>query len=387
MKNNDLQIKAIEKSDLAKLAEGKRNGDLILSLYLGLKSEINFRSEANSILSREAERIKKNKEYSKSARKKILSMLDLLKKEINYLRLPQEARTLIFFLGEKSEIKIYRAPVYIQSEIAVNADYYIEPMVIAMEKFPRYLVAAIERDRAEFFTIFWGSVEGKTEVFLSDVPKKIRTSSSDDWKGRREKRIERHIEDHLKRHFKAVAMKIRDYLEKNGFNYLIIGGHEEIKAKFRKFLDKKSAEKLVGFFSLPHRNRCFIKEKSMKIVIEREKLIEEKMVKDLMNSIGNNRWSAIAGIDSVLEHFYLHKIKMFIIGNNFKKQGYVCGRCHHIYLSSGVCSVCGDKTAKADNLIDEIMEEAIKNKIKIKQLSHSHKKFDRFGIGAYLKDY
>lgn len=387
MKNNNLQIKAIEKSDLIKLAEGERNDKFALSFYLGLKSNINFRSEANSILSGEAKRIKKENEYSKSSQKKILSMLDLVKKEINYLRLSQEARALVFFFREKSKIKIYRVPVYVRSKIVIEADYYIDPLVKITEEFSRYLAVAVERNKAEFFIIFWGKIEGKPEVIFSDVPKKIRTSTSDDWKGRRERKIERHIEDHLKRHFKTTALKIRDYSKGEGFDHLIIGGHEEIKAKFQEFLDKKSAEKMIGFFSLPHPKLGAVIEKSMKIINEHEKNVEEKIARDIMGSIGGKRWSAVVGIDSVLEHFYLHKIKIFVLGANFKKSGFVCGNCHHIYLLPGTCSLCGGKTARANNLIDEIMEEAINNKIKIRQLFYSHKNFDRFGIGAFLKEY
>lgn len=278
MKNNNLQISAIKKSDLIKMAESKRNGGLALSFYLGLNQRINFRSEANSILSKETERIKKEKEYPASAKKKMLAMISLAKKEINFLRLPQKTNALVFFLRSNSKIMIYRVPVHIKSKIIIGFDFYIEPLVKIIEQFPRCLVVLMERDKAEFFSIFLGEFEGEPEVVKSDVPKKIRTSTSDDWHGRREQKIERHIDDHLNRHLKAVALKIRGSLAKNGFKHLIIGSHKEIKAKFQNLLDKKSAEKLLGFFNLPHYNRSLIKEKSMAIIRRHEKSLEEKII-------------------------------------------------------------------------------------------------------------
>lgn len=387
MKNNNLRIKSFKKSDLADLAEAGSSGGLALSFYLGLKPDINFRSEANSILVREAEKIRKNKEYSKVDKKRLLAMVKLTKREIDLSQLPSNARTLVFFAKENSKMMICHIPVYILSKIVIGADYYIHPLVKAIEEFSRYLAVAVERDKAEFYSIFWGEFEGGSEMLLSDVPKKIRTSSSDDWKGRREKRIERHIEDRLRRHFKAVALKIREYFDRNGFNYLIIGCHKEVKAKFQEFLDKKSAKNLIGFFSLSHHNCGLMKEKSMALIKNHEKAVEEKIVKDLLDSTGGKRWMAVAGIDSVLENFYLHKIKMLVIGKNSKRTGYVCGECHHVFLLPGACSACGGKTAKARDVNDEIIKDAIKNKIKIKQLFFNHKDFDRFGIGAFLKDY
>lgn len=387
MKNKDLQIKTITKNDLAKLAEGGRNGSFSLSFYLGLNQGVNFRSEANSILSRETERVKKEKEYSASDKKKILMMLNSIKKEISFLRLPKDANVLVFFARNKAKAMIYRVPIYIQSKIVIESDYYLEPLARAIEQFSRYLAVALERDRAEFYKIFLGEIEGEPEVIKSDVPKKIRTSTSDDWKGRREQRIERHIEDHLKRHFKSVALKIREYFDRDGFNYLIIGGHGEIKAKFSDFLDKKSTEKMIGFFSLSHYDRGSIKEKSMAIINEYEKTREEKIVNELLDNVGGKKWTTVVGIESILENFYLHKVKMFVIGASYKKPGYICIGCHRISLVPESCLSCSGKVVKVSNLVDEITEEALKNKVEIKRLFHSHKKFDRFGIGAYLKGY
>jgi peptide subunit release factor 1 (eRF1) len=140
---------------------------------------------------------------------------------------------------------------------------------------------------------------------------------------------------------------------------------------------------------MPHhsRNRRSVNEKSAAIINEYEKTTEEKIVNDLLDSVGGKKWMAVAGIDSVLENFYLHKIKMLVVGVSYKKSGFICRHCHRIFLINEACLLCGGKTIKANNLIDEIKEEAIKNKIEIKQLFHSHKKFDRFGIGAFLKGY
>lgn len=387
MKNKELQIKTLTKNDLAVLAQGGLNGGFALSFYLGLNPGINFRSEVNSNLSKEAEKIKGDKEYSKSDKNKILKMLGLIKKEVSFLRSPKEARTLIFFLKESSKPIVYRVPVYIQSSIVIESDYFIDPLVKITQEFSRYLVAVIERDKAEFFSIFLGEIEKDSEILLSDVPKKIRTSTSDDWHGRREQKIERHIEDHLNRHFKAVALKIREHLEKNGYSHLILGGHQEARVKFQDFLDKNSAKKLVGFFNLSHYDHGMVKEKSMAIIKECEKVREEKIVKELLDSIGGKKWTAVAGIEAVLENLYLEKIKMFIIGKNYKKPGYVCKDCHRILLLPGECPSCEGKAEKTSDLADEIMEEAVKNKIEIRQLFYGHKNFDRFGIGAFLKNY
>jgi len=387
MKKNNSEIKVITKNDLVKLAEKRIGGDFALSFYLGLKPEVNFRSEANSVLAGEIKKIKKSGSYSKKDKKKILKLVNAAKKQIDLIRLPAGARTIVVFCDGKNSMKIYRVPVYIRSMLIVEADYYIHPLLKAMEKFLRYMAAVVERNRAEFISIFLGEIEGEPEVMESDVPKKIRTSSSDDWKGRREQKIERHIEDHLHRHFKAIALKIQDYFKANKFDYLIIGGHKEMQVKLGELLDNKSAEKLIGFFTLPHYKREAVKEKSLAIINKHEKNIEEKITEDLMDGLSEQKWKAVAGADSVIKNILRRNASLLVIGKNYKEKGYACPACHLVSLNMKKCPTCKTKMTRAHDIADEIIEEALKNKIKIKQLFYDHKKFDRFGIGAFLKTY
>ncbi len=387
MAKNNSKIKAITKKDLEDLS--KNGGNLItLSFYLGIRVSCNvrcdFASEANSVIADKIKKIKESKDYSNEQKKKIVEIAADLKKKIKFLKLPEGARSIVFFSGKEKEYKMYYLPIYMPSVLVAEADPYIHPLVKALENFPRYLVAAVDRDRAEFFSIFLGRIEGEPEAVTSDVPKKIKTSASDDWMGRREKRIERHIEDHLNRHFKLVASKIQDYFRKNEFGYLIIGGHEELTAKFKDFLDNKSAKKLIGIFTLPHYNHRFIKEKSIALISESEKNLEEKTVNDLLDGINTRKWRSIAGTDSVIKNLERRNISLLVVGRNYKETGYQCSNCHYISSREKVCPKCGKEMSKANDLADEIIEEAIGRKIEIKHLFFSHKEFDKFGIGAFL---
>lgn len=67
--------------------------------------------------------------------------------------------------------------------------------------------------------------------------------------------------------------------------------------------------------------------------------------------------------------------------------GFICGQCHYISLESNNCPLCGGKISKVENIVDKIIEEVLEKKIKIKQLFHSHKDFDWYGVGAFLKNY
>lgn len=388
MAKNKEEIKFISKKDSEELSKTGNGGGIILSLYMGINSRdgarYNFSSEANSVIAGVAVKIKNSPEYSEGQKKQIIKAISEVKEKIKFFRVPQGARGVAMFFGSGKRAKIFFLSVRTPSCLIVGSDPYINFLVKAMEKFPQYLVVAVERDRAEFFPVFLGKIEGEPEIILSDVPKKIRTSASDDWHGRREKRIERHIEDHLNRHFKTVAAKIKDYFRKNKFDHLIVGGHGELTARFIGFLDKRSKDKLIGCFSLAHSDHGEIKGKSIEIVNRHEKEMEKEIADSLIGGINTKKWTAVAGTDSVIKNILRRNARVLVIGINYRETGYVCPVCHYISSSEKKCPICGNKMQISGDLADKIIEEAIRKNIEIRHLFYPHKEFDKFGIGAFL---
>ena len=155
----NLTIKSFAKKDLEELSRVK-TGDTVLSFYLGIRPEVNFKSEANSLAAGKIKEVKGNKAYSKAAKKKMIGMIGEIKEEIDLLRSPDEARTIIVFAGIEPGKRLYRFPAYISSRFVIERDPYIHPALVAMENFPRYLAVIVERDKAVFMNIFSGEIEG-----------------------------------------------------------------------------------------------------------------------------------------------------------------------------------------------------------------------------------
>ncbi len=382
-----MEIKLLTKNDIEELSREKGINGPVFSLYLGVKAGRNFVAEANSVITDTIKKIEENKSYSKKEIRKISETADKMKKEIRSLKLPDETRSIAMFCDTKKKSGIYHIPVYIPSKFVIESDFYIHPFVKALEKHPRYLVVFLERDKVRFFSIRLGEIEEISEITRDDVPQRINAARAD-WKGLSETRIQGHIQDHEKRHLKKAAEKTEDYFKykKNGFSCLIIGAHKELAEKFMGILGAKSKEKLIGSYRIVSRydlNR--IKAKSAEVINEREKKAEEEAVNNLFGGSSKKRAAAVLGINLVLENLYLHNIDTVAIGGDYKEAGYACPKCHYIssYLKS--CAKCKSKMSEAGDIADEIIEEAIADEIKIKHLLYTHKEFDKFGIGAFLK--
>ena len=385
MAKKNIEIKALTKKDIKELSKEKNVKSIAFSLYLGVKARRNFVSEANSVISNAVQKIEKEKAYSKREKKRIKEISDEIKNEIKFLKLPDKTRTIAIFFDTRRTRKAYHIPVYIPSRFVIESDPYIHPLVKTLEKYPRYMVVVLERDKARFFSIFLNEIEQMSEIMHSDVPQRINAARAE-WKGLRENKIRGHIEDHIQRHLKKASKETADYFRKNKFDYLVIGIRKELKEKFTETLDARSRKKLIGSYHIVSGyNLNRIKTKSREAIGKHEKKIEAEIVKNLFGGSSKRKKSAILEINSVLENFYLHNIDALVIGKNYKEAGYVCPECHYISPYMKSCLKCKNKMTKASDMIDEIIEEAVLNKIKVKHLFYSHKEFDKFGIGAFLK--
>ena len=375
------------KKDIEELSKRKERKGISFSLYLGIKARRNFVSEANSVISNAIQKIEKEKAYSKKEKKKIKEISDEIKNEIKFLKLPDETKSIIVFFDTRRMRKAYHIPVYIPSRFVIESDPYIHPLVKALEKYPRYMVVVLERDRARFFSIFLDEIEQMSEIMQNDVPQRINAARAE-WKGLRETKIQGHIRDHLHRHLKSVAEETENYFKyrKKGFSYLVIGAHRELVEKFTEILGARSRKKLIGSYRIVSGyNLNRIKTKSREVINKHEKRAEAETIKNLFNRFNKEKRSATIEINSVLENFYLHNIDALVIGKDHKEAGYVCPECHYISSYMRSCPKCKSKMTKAGDIADEIIEEAVLNKIKIKHLLYSHKEFDKFGIGAFLR--
>jgi len=387
MTRANVEAKILIKKDIEELSKKRGNNDTAFSLYVGVKAGRNFVSEANSAISGAVQKIKNDKSYTKKTKRETAETANKIKKEIRLLKLPDETRSIAIFCSLKGMHKIYRLPVYVPSRFVVEPDFYIHPLVKALEKYPRYLVAFLERDKARFFSIFLGEIEESSEVLRSEVPQRINAGRAA-WKGLRETRVQSHIEDHINKHLKKVADKTNDYFRygKTKFDYLIVGTHKELAERFIKILGGKAKDKLIGSYQVvPGYKLNRIKEKSKEIIDNHERKIEAEIVKDLFDKANKRKKMSAIEINSVLENFYLHNIGTLVISQSFKEQGYVCPKCHYIssYLKS--CPNCKEKMSKISDIADELIEEATVRGIKIKHLFYSNAQFDKFGIGAFLK--
>lgn len=387
MARNKTNMEQLDAEDIKMLSKKRNGGKIYFSLYVGVKPGINFLSEANAAISECIHGIRKEKKYSRGDMKKIEKISANIKERIRLLKVPRETRSIAMFCEMGKDGKLYHIPAYIPSKFVVESDFYVHPFIKALENYPKYLVLVLERDKARFFDFFLGKIEEISQIIASDVPQRINAGRAE-WKALRETRVQKHIIDHENRHLKKISAEAENYFKfgKKGYSYLVLGAHKELANKFSGFMGEKSRSKLIGsYFVTPKYRISEIKAKSHQIAEDFERKEEEKIADILLNASGKRENFAVLGLNFTLENYYLHNVKEFIIGRDYAQKGFLCLKCHYISSYEKICPIDKAGMVEVDDVVDEIIEEAIANKIKVKHFIYHNEKFDRFGIGAILR--
>lgn len=384
MKHNT-QIATLIGKDVERLSSPDRGTSLAISFYLGVRADRDFLSVANSYFSEEGKRISGSRRFSKNDKELIAEIFNDMEKRLRAIKLPDRTRTFIVFFDDKGKMKMYKVPVYIPSRLVVEKDLYIHPFIKNLQKYPRYAVIFLSRDRAKIFNYFWGEVEDETDEIRSEVPQRMNAARAS-WKGLSEKRILKHIEVHIDRHLKKVAQAAEKYMTDNRIPYLIIESHEELIERFKRHLPSLMRRKIVGSYLIrTDQNLKRIQEKGLEIIDRFELEKENEIISQLMEGNSKKAKGAVLGIEPVLQKLREFKIHILVIGKNYTKSGYLCPDNHSVHTGMGDTFVCRVPMSEAGDMADEIIETAIARKIKIMHFLHNHKDFDEFGIGAILK--
>lgn len=382
---NDIQIRTLTKHDIEKLARDIQAHPWAVSFYLGVRGDRDYLSVMNSALSEGVKRLEAAGEFRTAEMKKIRAALLEIEKGIRNRRLPPNTRTLVAFIADGGKLGIFKLPIYIPTQLVVEKDFYVHPFIKSLERYPRYCVVFLERDRARIFDLFWGELEHKTEELRSEVPQRMNAARAS-WKGLEERKIQNHIEVHIDRHLDKVAGAVESYMEKNRIPYLVIGSRRELIERFQELLSRDVQKKVVGSYLVrTDQSIKRIQERSLEVIADYDRAKEEEFVQMTEEESNKKIKSAVRGARNVLGSLYGFEIHILLIGKDYAEAGYVCRRNHHPYLRRGSCPICGSPGEKASDIADEIIEEAVRQKARIVHFAFPHPAFDRFGIGAILK--
>ena len=362
-------------------------GELVISAYLlvdgSRTSKKDYLTKLNSMIKKKKTGLEESGELDRSQKKKITSTLDSVKTYLSEKFKSDSVRTVIIFASTDGMWKEIRLPFILRSRVVIDPKPYIQNLRAYLRNYKKYGLLLIDREKAQIYSVYLEEVREYLGAFISDVPSRVKYRSQ---AVLREKKILSRHEEKLHHFFKTVNDRTMKLFREGKFDYLILAGRDDLIPGFKNYLHSYLQSKYIGKIDAgPASSIASIKSKAMELINLFEEENKNKLVDDLIDEYNPNGYGVL-GIDAVIRALIRDQIRILIYDRNFSHSGYVCRNCY--YLSASLaesCPYCGGKLVYYNEIVDEIVENALDQGCEIINLE-GNERFEKAGrIGAVLR--
>lgn len=282
-----------------------------------------------------------------------------------------------------------------RSQLRVDSRFHLCPLVAARSGAVRACIALVNREMARIFEMNTSPEKSRAagqssgddfrqrpDLEFGPLPK---TGRSDGYLGYEAGHRERHAENEIKNHFKQFAESLQNLLNRDKFDVLLIGSHDEAWPELQPLLHSYLKQRLVGRFLVdPVAAKADeVREQATRILEESRKSRLQALVREAIGEAQRNARGAI-GLRHVINALERQEVQTLILGRGLKSEVAECPNCRHLDTRMvRQCAVCGHDTREISDVVDVLVDLALRNGAEI-QLIENDAELDRSGHVAAL---
>ena len=371
-----------------KILNYKPTEEFVISLYLLVDgkriTKKDYLSELNSMIVKEKERIEISSGMGKSTQKNILNALDRIKSYVGDSYKYENEKTLLIYAGTSSDLwEVYRLPIILKSKIIIDPKPHTQSLRSLLSNYKKYGILLINREKAQIYQVYLGSIKEYLAAFISEVPAKVNFRFES---GLREKKILGKIDEKLHQFYKMLNDHIFGFFKDNKFDYLILAGKKEIINEFKHYLHNYLKAMVAGtFVEDPSTPEHIILEKANKVISNFEKTSTDQLINRLIDELEPQKMG-VTGLKKTIDALMANNIKTLVYMEDYMARGYTCPACGYITLKiMEKCPYCDNPVVHFNDIIDEVVESALNQGSEIIPVSENGKLKDAGRIGAVLR--
>jgi len=365
-----------------KLRSIKTDGFPVTTLYLDVSNSQKLKN--SKIVVHNLYKYKKEKTFYKNmdnARIELVEQdIDIITKYLND-KISVEEKSLMIISSSNSNIfEIIKFNSKVDNNLVIQDAVYLRPLLEAKSAQRKYGIVLIDQGKAKIFERNFNSVN---ELFsVENILSNDRNNSG--FEGRDERKNERKHEENLHRHYKNVSQSLLEIDKKKKFNWIVLGGKNQIFNDFQKYIDDSQKEKIKTDIVIEPSAKI---NEVMEIIQKTEPKMRNLFEKNLLDKLNDefyNDQKGVLGIKQVEEALEEGKVDTLIIKEDFHQKGRICKKCGYSTEDEvNICPRCDNKMERTVDISDDLVHSALKINADIEYVAIDMGKYDP--IAAILR--
>jgi peptide subunit release factor 1 (eRF1) len=270
-----------------------------------------------------------------------------------------------------------------KTQVILNQRFHLKPLAALMREGRKTLVVLADRTKARVFELSDDKIN-ELQDFFNDLS---RHGKSDGFAGYDGGHAERRVSNETAQHFKVIADYLKDRYEREPFDQLLIGCHDEQWPEIEGHLHTDAKKKLIGHFRVDPKAATpeQVKEMAVQHITQHDGDEKQRLIGEVIGEAHRNGNGAI-GLRRVLRSLEVGEVQTLLLGSNFQASGVKCYHCGHMDLHDAKdCAVCGKPNTQLEDIGDAIVGHALRGNIETLWIDNNEE-FDRIGrIAALLR--
>jgi peptide subunit release factor 1 (eRF1) len=327
----------------------------VLSVYLGVPADPGelrgVESGLHSIL-KPARELAASQDLAHDQRESLRHDLDRVLDVAGRARELQGHGVAVFACNQADLYEEIVLPRRVRDRAVVDVTPYLRPLLAVLDESRRYCVVVVDREQAWIYEFHMGELEDASRVRGRALRKPDYAGG---WQGYKEHTVHDKAQQLARQHYRDTAGRVDEMMRRTGAELLVVGGHEETVAEFRHFLPHQLQPRIAGTFVVDPGTMSpgQVRERADEVVNAYERDEEKQLVDETLERMAAGGLGA-AGLEWCLMATNEHAVQLLLVHDDEQAPGQACDNCGWLGLEGEECPVCGQRTRKAADVIDEM---------------------------------
>jgi peptide chain release factor subunit 1 len=271
-----------------------------------------------------------------------------------------------------------------RAQIRVDSRFHLRPLVAAQSGVSRTCIALLNKLKARIFELNDEELRQRPDLEFGRLAK---TGRSDGYLGYDAGHRERHAEKEVKIHYKQFAESLLMLLQRDKFEVLLIGCHDDAWPELEPMLHTDLKQRLQGRFVVDPVAATAedVRARATRILEEKRNAQLHALVREVIGEAHRNARGAV-GLRHVLAALERQEVQTLVVGRDFHAPAAECVNCRHLDTRMArACAICGQPTRELHDVTDALVDLALRNGADI-QFIEADPDLEKVGhVGALLR--